>query len=104
MIDLKACLLVYAIACVLYAVTRWTLTRIDRWLAKKYEKAEEKMEPKPCPVCGGEPRLVRCGDKKEYLVYQCSKCHKTPVRYDEAMCTERGARKIWNYRVKEATK
>lgn len=33
-------LLVFAIACVLYVVTRWTLTRIERWLAKKYEKED----------------------------------------------------------------
>lgn len=42
MIDWKAFLLVYAILCVLYVVTRWTLNRIDRWLAKKYEKEDGK--------------------------------------------------------------
>lgn len=34
-------LLVYALLCVLYAVTRWALNRIDRWVEKKYEKEEE---------------------------------------------------------------
>lgn len=38
MIDWKAFLLVYAILCVLYVVTRWAQNRIDRWLAKKYEE------------------------------------------------------------------
>lgn len=36
MIDWKAFLLVFAIVCVLYVVTRWALNRIDRWLYKKY--------------------------------------------------------------------
>jgi hypothetical protein len=33
-------LIVFAIVCVLYVVTRWTLNRIDRLLAKKYEKED----------------------------------------------------------------
>lgn len=41
MIDWKACLLVYAILCALYVVTRWALNRIDRWVEKKYEKEDE---------------------------------------------------------------
>ena len=31
-------LIVFAILCVLYVVTRWTLNRIDRWVEKKYEE------------------------------------------------------------------
>ena len=31
-------LIVFAIVCVLYVVTRLALNRIDRWLEKKYEK------------------------------------------------------------------
>lgn len=56
-------------------------------------------ELKPCPKCGGKAKLMRCGDQKEFLVYICSECLKTPVRYDEARITERGARKMWNRRV-----
>jgi hypothetical protein len=29
-------LIVFAIVCVLYVVTRWTLNRFERWLYKKY--------------------------------------------------------------------
>lgn len=55
---------------------------------------------KPCPFCGGAPRLTRCGDQKQFVVYQCAACYKTPVRYDEARLTERGAKRIWNRRCK----
>lgn len=64
-------------------------------------KAVQAEELEPCPYCGGEPTLRRCGDQKEYLVYQCSACHKTPVMYCEARVTENGARKIWNLRAKQ---
>lgn len=55
-----------------------------------------------CAFCGGIPRLSRCGDQKEFLVYQCSHCYETPVRYHEARVSERGARKVWNKRTEEA--
>lgn len=67
-------------------------------LRKKRIEEKEHFALLPCPYCGGEPRLIRCGDQKEYLVYQCSKCHKTPVKSCEARITEYGARKIWNRR------
>ena len=54
---------------------------------------------KSCPYCGGKPKLIRCGDHKEFVVYICSKCYKTPVCSCEARLTERGARKIWNKKV-----
>lgn len=55
-----------------------------------------------CPYCGGEPKLTKCGDQKEYFVYLCSNCNETPVRLDEARVTERGASRIWNKRVADA--
>lgn len=55
-----------------------------------------------CAFCKGVPRLSRCGDQKEFLVYQCSHCYETPVRYGEARVSERGARKVWNKRTEEA--
>ncbi len=51
-----------------------------------------------CPFCGGEPRLSRCGDQKEFWIVQCSECYETPVQYDEAKCTPEYAVKIWNER------
>jgi Lar family restriction alleviation protein len=56
---------------------------------------------KPCPFCGGKPKINRVGDQKEFVVYICSECYKTPVHSDEARITERGARKIWNRRVND---
>jgi hypothetical protein len=55
-----------------------------------------------CAFCGSKPKLCRCGDHKEYVVYQCSRCDETPVRLDEARVSESGARKIWNKRTEEA--
>jgi hypothetical protein len=52
----------------------------------------------PSKCCLAPARLIRVGDQKEYLVYICSKCFKTPVHYDEARLTEQGARDIWNRR------
>ena len=56
---------------------------------------------KPCPFCGGEAKLIPCGDQKELLVYICSECNKIPEHYDEARYTEWGARRIWNRRAND---
>lgn len=55
-----------------------------------------------CAYCGGEPRLTKCGDHKEYVVYQCSRCYETPVRLDEARLCEIAARNVWNKRTDDA--
>lgn len=52
----------------------------------------------PCPYCGSEPKLIRCGDQKEYYVYICGECYNTPVPYDKATKPS-AARKHWNYYV-----
>ena len=64
---------------------------------------KKSVEPlRNCAFCGGVPRLSRCGDQKEFLVYNCANCYETPVRYNEARVTEKEARKIWNKRTEEA--
>ena len=55
-----------------------------------------------CAFCGGIPRLTKCGDQKQFLVYQCSHCYETPVRFWEARVSEKAARKIWNERTENA--
>jgi hypothetical protein len=55
-----------------------------------------------CVFCGGKPRLARCGDQKEFFIYQCSCCYETPVMFHEARLCEFGARKIWNERTEAA--
>jgi hypothetical protein len=61
-------------------------------------------ELRNCAFCGGEPRLHRCGDHKEYIMYQCSRCYETPVRYDEASVCDFMARRRWNQRTEEAAR
>ena len=48
-------------------------------------------ELKPCPFCGGKPIIKLVGDNRDYFVYSCEKCHKTPVHQDEARLTRWGA-------------
>lgn len=55
-----------------------------------------------CHICSSEPRLIKVGDQKEFLVYICSKCYETPVHYDEASLTEAHAARTWNRRTYEA--
>jgi hypothetical protein len=55
-----------------------------------------------CAFCHGLADIQRVGDAKQYLVYKCSNCGETPVRFHEARNTEQEARKIWNERTKEA--
>lgn len=54
-----------------------------------------------CKYCGGEPKVRYVGDWKQYFVYFCSKCGKTPVHFDEARRSESAARNIWNKRTEE---
>jgi hypothetical protein len=60
------------------------------------------VEIRACAFCGGIPRLIKCGDQKEYFVYLCSFCYESPVRHDEARLMPKEARKIWNKRTEEA--
>ena len=54
----------------------------------------------PSKCCNAPAKLINVGDQKEFLVYVCAKCFRTPVHNNEARCTEYGAREIWNRRVK----
>ncbi len=62
-----------------------------------------KIKLKPCPFCGGKPELTRAGDNKQFYVYFCSQCCKTPVKYSEARLTEWAARRSWNKRAENET-
>ena len=55
-----------------------------------------------CAFCKGVPMFTYCGDHKQFLVYRCSQCHKTPVRMYEAKLSEKQARRVWNKRTGEA--
>lgn len=59
---------------------------------------EQKIELNPCPFCGGKAVIRMVGDHKQYFVCFCSNCGKTPVHFDEARLTKRGAIKAWNRR------
>ena len=50
--------------------------------------------------CAAPAKLIKVGDQKEYFVYVCAKCFKTPVHNDEASLTEYGAMLVWNRRSK----
>lgn len=54
----------------------------------------------PCPRCGGAPAIIRVGDYKQMQVYVCSVCGWKTDYYGDWRLTERGARKIWNRRVR----
>lgn len=55
-----------------------------------------------CSFCHGKAEIQRVGDAKQYLLYKCSSCYQTPVRYHEAKTSEIEARKVWNTRSEEA--
>ena len=55
-----------------------------------------------CAFCHSFAEIHRVGDAKQFLVYKCSNCGETPVRYYEAKTTEQKARNIWNKRTEEA--
>ena len=68
-----------------------------------FKKKPTELEPlETCAFCGRAPRLSKCGDQREFLIYLCIRCRETPVQFDEARLTEKGARAIWNQRTKEA--
>ena len=55
------------------------------------------MTIKPC-FCGGQAVIRTVGDYKQYFVCFCSKCNKSPMRFDEAQMTKQSAIKTWNRR------
>lgn len=59
------------------------------------------MNLKPCPFCGGEAKVRMVGNQKEFFVFFCSVCGRTPVENHEARITVWGAKKVWNRRAEE---
>lgn len=52
-----------------------------------------------CPYCGGCPIPKRVGDNKEYFVYVCEDCGRTPVTTCAARSTMAGAGNAWDVAV-----
>lgn len=69
-----------------------------RQLFKKLFKKAPLIVPRKCPFCGGVPRVIKCGDQKEFWVVQCSCCYETPVLSHEASVSPSYAIRIWNER------
>ena len=55
-------------------------------------------ELKPCPFCGGEAKLIKVGDNRNFFVYQCSECGFIKAKPSEASLTQWGAKRVWNTR------
>lgn len=53
-------------------------------------------ELKLCPFCEGKAELKMVGDNKEFYMYFCSKCNRTPVYFNEARLLEKKAKEVWN--------
>lgn len=66
---------------------------------KKHEKKSKKS--KTSSILWWHLELRETGDLKQYYVYKCSKCGKTPVRWYEARLFAWSARRIWNKRSKK---
>lgn len=72
-------------------------------ICRRYDKAKIRIMAK-CPFCSGNPELKIVGDRKQFMVYSCSKCGKTPVPPSGACSTEEGAAKFWNEAVEKLMK
>lgn len=57
-----------------------------------------------CPYCGGFSAPKYVGDNKEYVVYVCANCGRTPVHTGAARPTMIGAISVWNKAVKKYLK
>ena len=60
--------------------------------------------PRNCPFCGGETKLTKCGDQKEFWVVLCSECYETPVDYGEAKVNPKHAVTVYNERADFASR
>ena len=56
---------------------------------------------KPCQ-CGGEAVVRRVGDMKQFFVFFCPACGRTPVKNCEARSTIWGAKRAWNKRANDS--
>ncbi len=59
------------------------------------------IELKPCRYCGGAPERKNVGNRKQFIVYFCSCCGKTPLKSGDARFLDREAKKIWNRRAEK---
>lgn len=57
-----------------------------------------------CPYCGGCPIPKRVGDNKQYIVYVCEDCGRTPVNIYEARSTIAQAANVWDINVEKYLK
>ncbi len=59
------------------------------------------MKIEKCPLCGGEPRVIRVGCWHEFWAVQCSKCYEYMADYHEARCSPYAAILLWNRTAKK---
>lgn len=50
-------------------------------------------------LCGGEAKLIKVGDQKQYYVVQCSKCYGNMAESCEAKVNPAEAVRLWNRRI-----
>lgn len=50
-------------------------------------------------LCGGEAKLIKVGDQKQYYVVQCCKCYGNMAESGEAKVNPAEAVRLWNRRI-----
>lgn len=70
----------------------------------KIFKKKPPTKPRHCPFCGGEAKLTKCGDQKEFWVVLCTECNETPVDWHEAKVNSKHAVEIYNERADFASR
>ena len=65
-------------------------------------KKKQTLTIRSCPFCGGQTKVIKCGNQKEYFVGICSDCHETPVDFCEAAVAQDKAIEIYNTRAEFA--
>jgi hypothetical protein len=57
---------------------------------------------RPCPFCGGIPKVSRCGDHRDFWYVRCTECFETPIDWGDAKVSPDQAVKIYNKRADTA--